>query len=206
VKLWPDACHEAGFTLLEALVALAMIGVVLSTVYDVIGSGLRTAHRDEDRLLLGLVAQNLLVRSRLDLDPAGGALSGDIDGGLRWRIESEPYVVPKDILPEAPPAGDKPLLPPREEVAEKPGTDRAAFGSRAAMADEPSSLGRAADEGSIGTSADGGSDRADEATEPPKARKPLGLRLIRVVVEKGDQRFELSTLAMESSGGQSDAR
>ena len=94
---------DDGFTLLETLVALAILGVVMSTVYGVIGSGLRSAHRDEDRLLLGLVAQNLLVRSRLDLDPAGGSLSGDIGGGLRWRIESEPYEVPEDILPEAPP-------------------------------------------------------------------------------------------------------
>ena len=36
-----------GFTLLETLVALAILGVVMSTVYGVIGSGLRSAHRDE---------------------------------------------------------------------------------------------------------------------------------------------------------------
>ena len=98
---------KAGFTLLETLVALAILGVVMATVFGVFGSGLRAAHRDEDRLLLGLVAQNLLVRSRLDLNPSGGALSGDIGGGLRWRIESEPYEIPKDILPEKPKAEDE---------------------------------------------------------------------------------------------------
>ena len=86
--------------------ALAILGVVMATVFGVIGSGLRSAHRDEDRLLLGLVAQNLLVRSQLDLNPIEGTRSGDIDGGLRWRIESEPYVLPKDILPERPTASD----------------------------------------------------------------------------------------------------
>ncbi len=95
---------DGGFTLLETLVALAILGVVMSTVYAVIGSGLRIAHRDEDRLLLAMVAQNLLARSHYDLNPSAGALSGDIGGGLRWRIESEPYAVPQDILPEAPPA------------------------------------------------------------------------------------------------------
>ena len=79
--------------------ALAILGIVLTTVFGVIGSGLRAAHRDEDRLLLGLVAQNLLARSRLDLTTADGPRSGDIGGGLRWRIESEPYVLPEDILP-----------------------------------------------------------------------------------------------------------
>ena len=42
---------EAGFTLLETLVALAILGVVMSSVYAVIGSGLRSAHRDEDHRL-----------------------------------------------------------------------------------------------------------------------------------------------------------
>ena len=98
--------RAAGFTLLETLVALAILGVVMATVFGVIGSGLRSAHRDEDRLLLGLVAENLLVRSHLDLNPIEGTRSGDIGGGLRWRIESEPYVLPKDILPERPTASD----------------------------------------------------------------------------------------------------
>ena len=89
----------AGFTLLETLVALALLGIVMTTVFGIFGSGLRSAHRDEDRLLLGLVAQNLLERSRLDLNPLGGPRSGDIGGGLRWQIDSEPYVVPDNILP-----------------------------------------------------------------------------------------------------------
>ena len=37
--------------------------------------------------------------------------------------------------------------------------------------------------------------RASEQQEP---KEPLRLRLIRVVVEKGDQQFALSTLAMEA--------
>ncbi len=129
---------EAGFTLLETLVALAILGVVMSTVYGLIGSGLRSAHRDEDRLLLGLVAQNLLARSQLDLDPAGGTLSGDIGGGLRWRIESQPYQVPEDILPEAPRGLDEPLLPAPKRDGEEPAT--AGLGTRAANAGERESF------------------------------------------------------------------
>jgi general secretion pathway protein I len=189
---------DDGFTLLETLVALAILGVVMSTVYGVIGSGLRSAHRDEDRLLLGLVAQNLLVRSRLDLDPAGGSLSGDIGGGLRWRIESEPYEVPDDILPEAPPGLDEPLLQPRQNEGDESATAGVGLGTRAANAGESEGL-TSSDRGASdrtaaqdGLSADGG------ATDRQEPKELLRLRLIRVVVEKGEERFALSTLAMEA--------
>lgn len=90
----------AGFTLLETLVALAILGIVLTSVYGVFGSGLRAAQRDEDRLLLALVARNLLARSALDLYPGTGTLSGDIGGGLRWSIAGTPFALPEDLLPE----------------------------------------------------------------------------------------------------------
>ena len=189
---------DDGFTLLETLVALAILGVVMSTVYGVIGSGLRSAHRDEDRLLLGLVAQNLLVRSRLDLDPAGGSLSGDIGGGLRWRIESEPYEVPEDILPEAPTGLDEPLLQPRQDEGDEPATAGAGLGTRAANAGESEGL-TSSDRGASGrTAAQDGLSADGGATDRQEPKELLRLRLIRVVVEKGDQRFALSTLAMEA--------
>jgi type II secretion system protein I len=176
---------DSGFTLLETLVALAILGIVMSTVYAVIGSGLRTAHRDEDRLLLGLVAQNLLARSHYDLNPRDGALSGDIGGGLRWRIESEPYAVPEGLLPEAPPAFDElALRPSGEEEAADAGAG--GLGARASADRRESGLGTSED-----AAADG------RAGEPAPPRAPLRLRLVRVSVEKGDQRYQLSTLAME---------
>ncbi len=188
-------CREAGFTLLETLVALAILGIVMSTVYAVIGSGLRTAHRDEDRLLLGLVAQNLLARSHYDLNPRDGALSGDIGGGLRWRIESEPYEVPEGLLPEPPPAFDEPALSPsgQEESAD---TGGGGLGERAAGEgglSDPAPGDRS--ESGPGTSEDAAAD--GRAGEPAPPRAPLRLRLVRVSVEKGDQRYQLSTLAME---------
>jgi type II secretion system protein I len=192
---------DAGFTLLETLVALAILGVVMSTVYAVIGSGLRTAHRDEDRLLLGLVAQNLLARSRYDLNPREGALSGDIGGGLRWRIESEPYAVPEGLLPEAPPEFDEPMLPAAGQDTEN-GAGSRSLGDRGA--DAGSLRERATGdrrEAGLGTSdsAATGDRRANDqgAAGREPQRPPVRLRLVRVSVEKGDQRYQLSTLAME---------
>lgn len=184
----------AGFTLLETLVALAILGVIMTTVYAVIGSGLRTAHRDEDRLLLGLVAQNLLARSRLDLNPRDGPITGDIDGGLRWRIEAEPYPVPTNLLPEAPPEQVSPLgKPPTAESETSTSMER---GNSASMAE----AGAHASNGTGGPSND---PRTSESEQQQQAREQLRLRQIQVVVEKGDQRFSLSTLELEPPRGRS---
>jgi type II secretion system protein I len=202
----PRPATEAGFTLLETLVALAILGIVLTTVFGVIGSGLRAAHRDEDRLLLGLVAQNLLVRSRLDLTTTDGPRHGDIGGGLVWRIESEPYTVPDDILPPLPdPNANRDLAPLGSKTdkesesgtsdAAKPyGDDKPAFGS------EQMDQNAAAPDGSAGADIGTGQTGSGlgQGRGGDKAQKePLRLRLVRVTVEKGGQHFELTGLAAE---------
>jgi type II secretion system protein I len=215
----------AGFTLLETLVALAILGVVLVTVYGIFGSGLRGASRDEDRLLLALVAQNLLVRSRLDLDARQGPIRGDIQGGLRWEITSEPYKLPEGLLPEAPPPGsEEPRLlgddAPAADGAGGPGgglsrrSDREAegfgaggetrgfgrqdsqggFGGSGGLGSEEGGLGSG--EGGLGSGEGGlGSDRGPGGQ--PSEREEVRLRLIRVTVQKGGERVDLTSLATE---------
>jgi len=190
---------ERGFTLLETLVALAILGIVMTAVYTVIGSGLRSAHRDEDRLLLGLVAQNLLTRSQLDMDPSKGAITGDIDGGLRWRIESVPYPVPKNLLPEAPPqqersAFDEARASSSDNARGDEQTGASSFGEESASSFGKESMSA---EASPGRSAGENGSRSGAESAGQQTREPLRLRLIRVLVEKGDQQFALSTLAVE---------
>ncbi len=211
----PPHVRQAGFTLLETLVALALLGIVMSTVFGVIGSGLRSAHRDEDRLLLGLVAQNLLERSRLDLSPLGGTRSGDIGGGLRWQIDSEPYELPKGILPPVrqPGGGDTSLLKGDQAGTDKT-SDTGTFGqdnqlgsgdqglSQGDTSGSRSSLGSSAGaEGSMGSRAGRGLGSSAgsglSARDRPNEREKIKLRLVRVTVSKGDQSFQLTGVAME---------
>jgi type II secretion system protein I len=204
----------SGFTLIETLVALAILGIVLSTVFGIFGSALRAAHRDEDRLLLALVAQNLLARSRLDLFPGTGALTGDIGGGLRWRIEGQPYALPENLLPEAPAAAEDGTGE-FGEAADRLGGGSGERGGTGSTMDSDRYGGRERDtadaafgEGDRAQGGVGDDDRSglgeDEAgstglgrTEQPRER--VRLRLVRVTVEKGQERFELAGLVPEPS-------
>jgi general secretion pathway protein I len=84
---------NAGFTLIEVLVAIALIAVGLAAIGAVAGNtsmGIRTVDR---KLQLLETAQNLLV----DLTDPGtlqlGSQSG-ASGDLRWRIDVVPLAVP----------------------------------------------------------------------------------------------------------------
>lgn len=213
------AAPAAGFTLIETLIALAILGIVLSTVFAVFGSGLRSAQRDEDRLLLALVAQNLLNRSGLDLYPGQGSLSGDIGGGLRWRIEGEPFELPKDLLPErrGPEAPETSLLDADEGergIGASSGTgferSQGSFGESSSSRTGGTGFGeeRRAEGGpSDSTTSDSGfapmgqTEREREGTERARERNEVRLLLVTVTVEKGGERFQLQGLAQEPHRG-----
>lgn len=168
---------DGGFTLIEILVALTILGLVLTSVFGIIGRGLRAASRDEDRLLLALFAQNLLARSRLDLAARAGALRGTTPDGLHWSIESLPYSPPAALLAAAGGSGEK-----RDE-ARQTGPFGGEDASRFDRDDQPAD------------NAEPAVNRGDpERTGAPER---IRLRLVRVQVAKDEEIFELTSLAME---------
>ena len=80
---------EKGFTLIEALVALAIIAAVLSSIGSVIGTAVRGTRTIDQRLALGGAAETVLAslppRNALQL----GRQSGET-AGHRWRIDVAP--------------------------------------------------------------------------------------------------------------------
>jgi prepilin-type N-terminal cleavage/methylation domain-containing protein len=96
-----DGKGQAGFTLLEALVALALVLAFAS----VLGPHLSQARRIMDHAE-GRVAAQVLLRSLLDapFDRSGLAKAsrGGESGGLRWHIAAEP------VFAVAPGAPDRP--------------------------------------------------------------------------------------------------
>lgn len=80
---------ERGFTLIEALVALAIIAVVLASIGAVIGTSVQGTRAIDQRLALSGAAETVLAglpaRNALKPGHQSGALAGH-----RWRIDVAP--------------------------------------------------------------------------------------------------------------------
>ena len=81
--------HPRGFTLIEVLVALAIVAVALSAGMRALAQGADGASSLKARTLALWVAENRLARAQLDLSPQGATVaSGDeTQAGIRfvWR-------------------------------------------------------------------------------------------------------------------------
>lgn len=83
---------EKGFTLIEALVALAIVAAVLSSIGAVIGTTVKGSRSIDQRLALTGAAETLLAAlpARNLLKP--GRQSGEL-AGHRWQIDVAPLNV-----------------------------------------------------------------------------------------------------------------
>lgn len=78
---------EAGFTLLEMLVALAVFSLAALALVRLQGVTLRTAADLDSKAMAQIVARNLMVEIQTDpAPPSLGQEEGEVDnGGRRWR-------------------------------------------------------------------------------------------------------------------------
>jgi len=83
--------RRAGFTLIEVLVALAIVSIALLSALRAAGQGTNNVGELRSRLLAGWVAENLLAehRARADWLPLGMQRGAAREGGLdfAWREE-----------------------------------------------------------------------------------------------------------------------
>ena len=78
--------------------ALAVLGLVMSAVLRVYGTGVLSVGRGVDDLRLALAAEAVLTRTRLDLDPRQRRAEGQIDG-IDWQMVARPMPIPRPSLP-----------------------------------------------------------------------------------------------------------
>ena len=84
-----DRC-EAGFTIIEVLVALALVAVVIISIGSLMATNMRGVRSFEQHVTLVQVARTVMTRSippRAELRP--GSSSGQIDG-YRWTVDVSP--------------------------------------------------------------------------------------------------------------------
>jgi prepilin-type N-terminal cleavage/methylation domain-containing protein len=90
VSVSPSA-RQRGFTLIEAVVALAILALTLTIVYQIFGWTLRHSADQRHRDRAWLTAQSLLSQMRADRSLAPGRRAGRTLQGLTWDVVVEPF-------------------------------------------------------------------------------------------------------------------
>lgn len=80
---------QRGLTLLELLVAFAIMALSVGMIYRIMGGSARSAGDLEARQRAIVLAQSLLALR--ETVPEGGLQQSGESGGYRWSIQSTPY-------------------------------------------------------------------------------------------------------------------
>jgi general secretion pathway protein I len=82
---------RAGFTLLEILVAFAILGLAAAAIAQIFGVGVIKVARSENQRLAALAARSVLASVGADIPLEPGRQSGEMPGGIRWSLSITPY-------------------------------------------------------------------------------------------------------------------
>jgi len=109
---WRGRRRQRGFTLIEIVVALAILSVALPALFQAFSGGLRATTSTERRTAAVMLARSLLDRVGADIPLAPGEQTGVTGDGRHWRIAMAPSPL---IAPEH--RADSPVIPFDVEVS-----------------------------------------------------------------------------------------
>lgn len=85
---------QSGFSLLEMVVAVAILGLALGALYQAVGGATRNVRTDQRYAYAVELARSLVAdHSLVPLEGAGG--SGETSGGFRWEYVTQPVERPR---------------------------------------------------------------------------------------------------------------
>lgn len=87
----PSSQH--GFTLLEIVVAIAILGVALTVIVQQFSAGLRIGHTSRTYTTATAYAKQKLEEFQLVEEMEEGEEAGDFDDGYTWKVSILPYEV-----------------------------------------------------------------------------------------------------------------
>jgi general secretion pathway protein I len=90
-RLMRPAGHDEGFTLIEVIVALAILSIGLSVLLGLISGGLLQTASAERIAEAGSLAQSLMAEVGADLPIKPGEREGQFSSGYRWRLKMLQY-------------------------------------------------------------------------------------------------------------------
>ena len=101
---------ERGFTVIEAVVALAVVAIVLASIGTVVAANLRGARGLEEHVALMQVARLIAAELPRQGEPLPDVLSGDVSG-YRWQLRLSPFFDSDQLAPD-----DSRFVPERVEL------------------------------------------------------------------------------------------
>jgi general secretion pathway protein I len=78
--------RDAGFTLVEVVVALAILALSLSIVFPAMSNGTWRVAQADAAVKAGALAQSVLARAGVDLPLLEGRADGEFPGGFGWSL------------------------------------------------------------------------------------------------------------------------
>jgi general secretion pathway protein I len=87
--------RQGGFSLLEMVVAVAILGISLGMLYQAAGGATRSISTTEDYTYGVTMAQSLLANYSV-VPPAGVSVRGSTEDDYHWEVKSEPVMGPND--------------------------------------------------------------------------------------------------------------
>jgi general secretion pathway protein I len=81
----------AGFTLVEIIVALAILALSLNVILPTISDALWRTSEAEAQAEAAALARSLLAQAGISVALQNGEAAGRFDNGFRWRLEVTPY-------------------------------------------------------------------------------------------------------------------